>query len=333
MKGIAHFVTGVGLASFFPGAVQAAADGNPLYFILGGAFGLMPDTLDFKFYRFFYRHDLYVDPDPREPDPQAIADALAAIIGRAAQEKRSLRIKLNTLMLGADYWQQYVVKFDDVKQEVLVWFGPVVNTGQVPVPGTTPEKPVVGRARLPCPIRQTYEAITTVDVFDGPSFSLVPESDGRVAMHFLPWHRGWSHSLLTGAFFAAIGGWIWGWQAAAVIQLAFSGHVIEDQFGYMGSNLFWPVTRRRFKGLACWHAGDSWPNFLCVWLNCLLIFWNLDRFGPPGLYQVALWKVLLFGAVIPIAAYKLIRRLLPSSRRDEPTVVDLSREFGDSSSS
>ena len=48
MKGIAHFISGVAAASFFPWSVQAAVEGNPMYFILGGAFGILPDTLDFK---------------------------------------------------------------------------------------------------------------------------------------------------------------------------------------------------------------------------------------------------------------------------------------------
>ena len=65
MKGIAHFSSGIAAASFFPWSVQAAAEGNPLYFILGGIFGLLPDTADFKFYRFFYRHDVNIELDPR----------------------------------------------------------------------------------------------------------------------------------------------------------------------------------------------------------------------------------------------------------------------------
>ena len=60
MKGIAHFTAGVAAASFFPGAVAAAVDGNPLYFVLGGVCGLLPDTLDFKFGRFFYRHQVEI---------------------------------------------------------------------------------------------------------------------------------------------------------------------------------------------------------------------------------------------------------------------------------
>ena len=59
MKGFSHFMSGVAVASFGPWAVDAALHGNPIFFILGGACGILPDTLDFKFYRFFYKHDVY----------------------------------------------------------------------------------------------------------------------------------------------------------------------------------------------------------------------------------------------------------------------------------
>ena len=52
MKGITHFTIGVAAASCVPVAVETAASGNPLYFILGGIFGLLPDTIDFKLYRY-----------------------------------------------------------------------------------------------------------------------------------------------------------------------------------------------------------------------------------------------------------------------------------------
>ena len=56
MKGIAHFVTGVALATFFPEVVQAGAQGSlPM---LGGIAGILPDTLDFKFARYFDRIEL-----------------------------------------------------------------------------------------------------------------------------------------------------------------------------------------------------------------------------------------------------------------------------------
>ena len=106
MKGFTHFTAGLAAASFFPGAVTAAASGNPLYFILGGAFGILPDTLDFKFYRFFVKHDMEVIPDPNRADPQMIADAVAYAVNRAALTGKPVRIRLNTIPCGADCWRQ-----------------------------------------------------------------------------------------------------------------------------------------------------------------------------------------------------------------------------------
>lgn len=330
MKGISHFVSGVTAASFCPWAVRAAIDGNPLYFILGGAFGLLPDTVDFKFYRFFFRHDIYVDPDPKNPNPQVIADALAEAVNRAHREGKSVRIKLNTMKLGADLWQQYVVKFDPEKQDVLVKFGPVVNTGQVPVPGSAPEGGPVGRVKLACPIVQTYDATTRVDIFDGPTFTMQPDEQGRVVLHFLPWHRNWSHSFLVGAALAAAGWLIWSWQAAVVIFLGFSAHILEDQLGFMGSNLFFPMTKRRFPGLHVMRSGDAVPNFATVWICCLLIFWNLYRFMPDPLYHFTFLRLALYGGVIPIGVFGLLHFLLTlGERKEKLAAVELSDEFGD----
>jgi len=151
IKGIAHFSTGVAEASFFPWAVQAAADGNLLYFILGGAFGLLPDTLDFKFCRFFYRHHANIELDPFRLNPQDIADAVAGAIGRALSTGRTIRVKLNTLRLGADIWRQYSLTFDSAEKLLRVHIGPIVSTGQVPVPGTEPVL-ADGCAALPGPV-------------------------------------------------------------------------------------------------------------------------------------------------------------------------------------
>jgi hypothetical protein len=101
MKGITHFAVGVAVASCVPGAVQAGVDGNPLYFILGGVFGLLPDTLDSKFYRFLYRRDMEVMPDPKDADPAMVAQGVAYAAEWCARRRAPVRIKLNTVRLGA----------------------------------------------------------------------------------------------------------------------------------------------------------------------------------------------------------------------------------------
>ena len=136
MKGFSHFMSGVAVASFGPWAIDAALRGNPVFFILGGAAGILPDTLDFKFYRFFYEHDVYVTPDPKDPDPTKIAEEVARAIRMGIDEKRYIRLKLGSIRLGADFWQQYSVTIDNDAKEIVCRLGPVVNTGQVPVEGT-----------------------------------------------------------------------------------------------------------------------------------------------------------------------------------------------------
>jgi len=93
MKGIAHFVTGVAVATFFPEVVYGAAQHLTFGPVLGGLAGLLPDTPDFKFVRYFERLDKEIDPaklttEAGHPDPQAIADRIAAAMDRAGQRSR-----------------------------------------------------------------------------------------------------------------------------------------------------------------------------------------------------------------------------------------------------
>ena len=89
MKGISHFLAGVAAATFVPGVVESAAQGSYLI-VLGGFFGLLPDTLDFKFARYF-EHHVNIDPDPgesRSADHRERASPPRSI-GRPRPEKRS----------------------------------------------------------------------------------------------------------------------------------------------------------------------------------------------------------------------------------------------------
>ena len=248
MKGFSHFMSGVAVASFGPWAIEAARNGNPLFFILGGACGILPDTIDFKFYRFFYEHDVYITPDPLNPDPQYVANEFARAVALAVDEKRYVRVKLVSVRLGADFWQQYSVKIDNEKLEVQVKFGPVVNTGQVPVKGTENRYPTVATAKLKAKVIQTYDAALKVDIFDGPTIGFKPMDNGDLDLEFLPWHREWSHSLTVGAILGVLlgavawwaSGWTMAWQVFVTIAACYGVHVVEDQLGHMGSNIFYP---------------------------------------------------------------------------------------------
>jgi membrane-bound metal-dependent hydrolase YbcI (DUF457 family) len=87
--------------------------------------------------------------------------------------------------------------------------------------------------------------------------------------------------------------------AGLVFALGSLTHILEDQFGYMGSNLLYPFTRRRTRGLGLCHSGDALPNLFIVWLSALFVLLNLDRFSPDPVFDP--WRLLTVGFVIPWA--------------------------------
>jgi len=316
VKGIAHFMSGVTVASFCPWAIEAAQDGNPAYFLLGAVAGILPDTIDFKFYRYFYPYDVYVEPceviqgqaDRGVVNPQPIAEAMAAAIASAA-EGTSTTLKLSTLQIGADLWRQYRVQIDPSEGAVSVQVGPVVSTGQVPQSGTLPKVPAEGIATFLAPIFPNEKKTYTVDIFDGPSFTFEKNEAGRVKIHFLPWHRSWSHSLVVGALLGG-GVSLWTWRAGVVVFGAYLIHALEDQMGHMGTNLFFPFTKKRVPGLQWMHSGDALPNFFVVWFCGLLIFWNLYAAIDRPLYHFSFLRFMIAALVIPFSVAGLLRWFL-----------------------
>jgi membrane-bound metal-dependent hydrolase YbcI (DUF457 family) len=92
--------------------------------------------------------------------------------------------------------------------------------------------------------------------------------------------------------------------AGVVGGLGYAVHVLEDQLGYLGSNLFWPFTRRRFAGLRLMHAGDAIPNLVTVWLALGLLLLNLDRARDVPL--IAVGPFLGLGVLLPAAALAVV---------------------------
>ena len=295
MKGITHFVSGIAAATFIPGVVEQAAQGALLP-ALGGVFGLLPDTLDFKFARYFERAE-DIDSDPRRPDPHMVADRIAEAIDRAHKRNRPTRVRLHTMKLGVDLWRQYTVRFDTEANEIAVRIGPTVNTSQMPYAGSDIEGLGEARAKVEAPMKYTYGEPMTIDIFGGPSFAFRRVKD-KVEIQFLPWHRSWSHSLVLAAFLGFAAGLLLNVTAGLVIFAGMAAHILEDQIGYMGSNLFWPLTENRTGGLRLVHSGDAIPNFVTVWAALALILFNLDRFsGRAPFFDPAFY--LLFALAIP----------------------------------
>ncbi len=184
-------MAGICAASFFPAAVKAAADGNPLYFILGGAAGLLPDTIDFKFYRFFYRHDIEFVPDPLNPDPNQAVQAAAWAVARAAATGKTVRLKLSTVRYSSDEWLEYSIRFNTAAGRIESAVGAIVDTSCRPIrlPANHGMK---AEAILPSPVRLEYQATTIVNILDGPLLEFHPSGDSRVDIRFIPWHRQWT---------------------------------------------------------------------------------------------------------------------------------------------
>jgi membrane-bound metal-dependent hydrolase YbcI (DUF457 family) len=300
VKGIAHFVTGVAVATFFPDVVQGAVQNLAFGPVLGGLAGLLPDTLDFKFVRYLERQDEEIDPakittEAGQPDPQAIAGRIAAAMDLAYQSGRRVKVQLHTLRLGAGLWRQYRIAFDLARHEVVVDLGPVVTTGQVPLAGSEIPGTGAGRAQVQAPILHTYEGEIAIDILSGPSLSFEKTGDA-VRVTFLPWHRAWTHSIFLMALLGIVGLWF-GPGYGLVMTLAVLAHIVADQMGYMGSNLLFPLTRQRIPGWKWFHSGEAIPNFLTVWVSLAVILLNLDRISAEPL--ISPWPYLLMALVLP----------------------------------
>jgi membrane-bound metal-dependent hydrolase YbcI (DUF457 family) len=306
VKGITHFVTGVAIATFFPEVVHQAMDGS-LMPMLGGIGGILPDTLDFKFARYFERYDVEIDPGA-EPDPQDIAERVVGAMQAAYETGKPQNVMLHTIRLGSDLWRQYAIRFDPAQNEVAVRVGPVVNTGQVPFPGSEPESGQEIRVKVGVPMVHTYDAENTIDIFSGPSFKFVRKGD-QLHVNFLDWHRRWSHSLTLALGLGLLGWLLFGKWGGLVVGLGFAGHIIEDQLGFMGSNLLFPITKDRVIGAQLLRSGDAIPNFLTVWVAVTLILFNLDRFSAQPMLDPVWFLGLAVGLPLAVlgAVYQWLR--------------------------
>jgi len=320
MKGLTHFVSGIAVASFFPQAVHMAVQEKSFILALGGIFGILPDTLDFKFARYFFKPEFEVRPDPNNLDAKKIAEGVAEAVKKAAEDGKST-LQLHTMQLGANRWRSYSLSFEKETNEIVVEIGPEIDTGQLPFLGTEVKDPqkAVARVKVDCEFQQDFDKKSTIGIMTGPAFEFAKTEDGKVEIIFLPWHRTWSHSFTLGILTAFIAGIIAyftvgegpnpdlytlpRWMMYPLIILFGSAiHIIEDSTGFMGNNLFYPFTKKRTKGLGFMSASDAVPNFFFVYTSILCIIFNLDRFHPgqiletraisnPWFYWIVFWAL------------------------------------------
>ena len=276
MKGIAHFATGLCAASFVPGVVQDAARGG-LLIALGGACAMLPDFLDFRFAKYMEQRDADIMPDRADPNSQAIADAIAHEMALVTPD-RSRIIQLHPLRLGVVEWVTYWVRFDTANGDVAVTMNDVEARAHV------------GK------LDYLYDGALEAGELGGPSLKLIAGPKG-VQIEFLPWHRVWTHSLVLAAALGVLAAALLSPVAGLVAGLGYAAHVLEDQLGYMGANLFWPFTRRRYDGLHLLHSGDAIPNMVTVWLSLTLLLLNLDQASASPL--IATGPYLAFAVLLP----------------------------------
>ncbi|MBU1108749.1 MAG: metal-dependent hydrolase [Candidatus Riflebacteria bacterium] len=327
MKGFTHFISGIAVASFFPQAVHMASQEQSFILCLGGIFGIMPDTLDFKFARYFHKSDIEIRPDPKNLDARVIAESVADAIRKAEKEGRGT-VQLHTMQLGSNLWRSYTLAFDSATSEVVVEIGPEVDTGQMPFEGTELKDPAKASARVKVESQflQQFDKKSQIAIMTGPCFEFVKRGEGKIEIVFLPWHRTWSHSFTLGLLISFLVGLYTFFMVAEgpnpemysiprwllyplIILFGSMVHIIEDSTGFMGNNLFYPFTKDRTNGLGLMSAAEAIPNFLFVWTSIICILYNLDRFRyapistPPGIESTTSFFFWFYGIPVAVMAY------------------------------
>ncbi len=341
MKGLTHFFSGVTLASFFGPAVASAAmpkSGNPdaassFILVLGGIFGILPDFFDFKLGRFFAKEDVCIEFDPMDPDPADMARQIGEALDRAAGTGKYTRIQYNPMRLGSSLWRQYYIGYDPERSEVSVVINEIVNTSQVPFPGTAPPpEKRIGIYKLTQAKFLPSCRGSSVDIMSGPMMGYDPRQvDGecRIAVEFLPWHRTWSHSYVLGAMLASLVwllaaslSWPHPWLYGLVSFLGFAIHITEDLTGHMGGSLIWPFQQKRYDGFCMFKASDPRSNFTVIYACLVILIFNLDRLThvakpviPLPWYSYFFW----FGAV-PLVIYHAIYAAFAGSMTKEGVI-------------
>ena len=323
MKGLTHYIVGVAVATFFIDAVQMTLIDKSWIILLGGVFGILPDFMDFRFARYLIVHDYEVTPGHKELNPRVVADTIVKAIDEAAQTGKSVKIKLHSMKVTQDLWRQYSVQFDTDRKEVIAKIGPLVTTGQTEQPDTAPKgDKAMAVAKYKSDINHTYHLATNIDIWHGNDYEFVPEGD-KVRVDFIPWHRKIWHSLTAAFLFAPLGLLFYGLDyegilACIIIIVAFWSHVLADQMGNLGSNLLYPFTKKRSRGLKLTSAADPFSNISFVWGAIAIIIFNFNAFNYThtfmmwgidnyhGLnYFIGFGEYFLLIVVIPMALLKL----------------------------
>lgn len=220
------------------------------------------------------------------PHPMYVAERVAEAIDYA-YEHGEARVKVENIRMIGDTYRRFLIDLDGENRTVRVVMGPIIALGGMPLEDEpVPEHRRYAEARTRHRFVKKYPKPTVIGGFSGTSIGFRREGD-VVEEVFLPWHREWSHSFTVGAFLAAL---LYlalaalGSSLAAPLALAsmlgYWAHVVEDQLGYMGSNLLWPFTKKRTPGLRLGESGSPLLNFSTALLMSGFIVANLNYAVP-----------------------------------------------------
>jgi len=243
------------------------------------------------------------------PHPMYVAERIARAIDDA-YSKGEVRVKVQTIRMSGDVYRRYIIDLDGENRVVRVAMGPLVTVGGNPLEERgVPEYRRVAEARTKARFVKKYPKPTVIEAFSGPTIGFKREGD-VVEEVFLPWHREWSHSFVTGVLVAVIVyilGWLAGYPNTAQLSIAslagFWLHIVEDQLGFMGGNLFFPFTSRRIPGLGIAESGSAVMNFATAWLMISLMIANLNRFSPKPPIPLPYTTLVLLLSIPSIALY------------------------------
>ena len=351
MKGFTHFSVGAALATCFPQAIDMALNNYSFILVLGGVFGIFPDTLDFKLAMFLEENDYIIDPasseylrnpqDMNTIDPQKIADKMAEAIDQAWETGKLIKLQLHTVQMGGDLYRHYEVSYDTVNNEAVVEIGPIVTMSQTPieVPELEFKGERIGRAKTKCNILQTQSRASRIDIFNGPSFGYLRKGDEGVEIIFLPWHRQWSHSPFMGVAFGLLGWLIMSGVTGSlrsgaiyglIIALSFIAHIACDLTGFMGANLLWPFRKRRTEGFHFLKASNPVANFLMIWASGVLIVWNLNHYAPQPLFDLYWLEYFGLFLILPAALLIALARKFGEKVKEKASKVRAEEEVAES---
>ncbi|MEM0355955.1 MAG: metal-dependent hydrolase [Desulfurococcaceae archaeon] len=246
------------------------------------------------------------------PHPKYIAETVAKAINDA-WEKGEVIVKFHNIRLPGDVFRRYSVMIPPDSNIVEVYIGPIITLGDNPVVKDLPPKfRMYGKAEIKAKVKKTYPFPITVGGFSGPSVKYRRTEDG-VEEIFIPWHREFPHSITAGLVVGGVVAGLFkllGYQHALTLGLASMlgqwMHVIEDQLGYMGSNLFAPFTKKRIKGLMLGRASSGWLNLAITYTMFVLMAWNFTRFVPAIAKSIGLNDpnfVLIYGLIPAVLAF------------------------------